>query len=853
MSAMAIEKSIPPLREILAAAPEFEVVSDLPPTVEEAEDGAIIVDLRPDLTQKSLKAEELKVHGVNLAEHIDPAVLATLGEQVVKDTKDDLESRSEWEKLIANGLNELGLKIQDATEPFEGACTATHPLLIENVVKFQAKAAYEILPPSGPVRTKIYGSLDEEKEKRANRIKEFMNWQTMEQMVEYVDEKERLLFYYALIGTGITKTYFDSGLNRPVSEFVPMDQFVVNYSAPDIRRAERYTHIITRTEDEFNRDVEAGIYCEADLGSGAIIEPSEIRARTDELLGLQQPMSYKGYILYEQHLYADLETEDGVSVALPYVVTVDSSSGKVLSIRRGWREGDNRYQRLDWFTRYVFVPGMSFYGLGLLHLIGSLAKAATMSTRALIDSGMFSNLQGGFKLRGLKIVGDNQPIAPGEWKDIEAPVQDINKAIAPLPYKEPSQTLFALLQFVVAAGQKFADTTEQVISDSTNYGPVGTTLALLEASAKFFSGVHKRLHASMKQELKILRRINEDFIQGEYPFDVEGASRAILRSDFASDIDVVPASDPNTPSNAHRVTKATTVMQMATQHPGLHDMREVLKQAYLAMEVPNIDKILPTPEQPIPLDPLSDIARASQGKPIAAFPGQDHNAHIQVKTAFLQDPTAGGSLFFQAVAAVLAANIREHTILKYVETAQAQAAMAAQQNPMVAAQMANPQVQAQIQAAAAQQVSMQAVQQAQMAAQQAQGQDPAIALGMAELQQRAVEHQDKKVIQAAEIAVRNRELDIRQESERSKVYVQGAKVGVQANASKQDASLRSGKLALDAAKAQTTNYLKGADIGARATAKQKMRTDDQARFAVDTLVKLAGAPKGRKSKAEEPR
>lgn len=847
---MAIERAVPPLREILAAAPEFELERSLSPTVEEAEDGAIIVDLRPDLTRQNQLAEEAKVHGANLAEHLGPEILAKLGEQVTRDTKDDLESRGEWEKLIANGLVELGLKMQDATEPFEGACTATHPLLIENVVKFQAKAAYELLPPAGPVRTKIYGALTEEREKRAARIKEFMNWQTMEQMVEYVDEKERLLFYYSLIGTGITKTYFDSGLNRPVSEFVPMDQFVVNYNAPDIRRAERYTHIITRTEEEFKRDVEAGIYLDVDVGSGAIVEPSEIRAKTDELLGFQQPQSYKGYTLYEQHLYADLEMEPEVKSALPYIVTVDSASGKILAVRRGWREGDNRYQRLEWFTRYVFVPGMSFYGLGLLHLIGSLAKAATMSTRALIDSGMFSNLQGGFKLRGLKITGDNQPIAPGEWKDIESPVQDIGKAIAPLPYKEPSQTLFALLQFVVAAGQKFADTTEQVISDSTNYGPVGTTLALLEASAKFFSGVHKRLHASMKQELRILRRIDEDFISGEYPFEVEGASRSILRSDFNSDIDIVPASDPNTPSNAHRVTKATTVMQMATQHAGMHDMREVLKQAYLAMDVANIDKILPPPEKPIPLDPLSDIARASQGKPIAAFPGQDHDAHIRVKMSFMQDPTAGGSPLFQAVSAVLAANIREHTILKYVETAQAQAQMAAQQNPMIAAQLADPRVQAQMQAAAAQQVSMQAVQQAQMAAQQAQGQDPTIALGMAELQQRSVEHNDKKIIQAAEIAVRNRELDIRQQAEQTKQYLQGAKIGVQANASKQDAKLKTGKLALDAAKVQTNNYLKGADIGSRASAEQKAQTDQQARFAVDTLVKVASESKRRKDRGE---
>jgi len=801
-------------------SPTEEAPPDLSmsPLVTALEGGDVEVDFSPEESVKADAEETMKEHGSNLAEFLDESILGTLGSQVVDDTRGDLESRAEWEQLISNGLCELGLKMDEASEPFEGACTATHPLLIENVVKFQAKAAMELMPPSGPVRTRIYGKLDDEKEKKAERVKEFLNWQTMEQMVEWVDEKERLLFYYALMGTGITKTYYDSGLDRPVTEYVPIDQFVVNYSAPDLRRAERFTHIITRSEDEFKRDVESGVYRDVGLGAPAVSVPSEIQARTDELLGFTPPPRRKVYTLYEQHLYARLDAE-GLSTdyALPYIVTVDSDTGKVLSIRRGWRKGDHKFQRLEWFTRYVFVPGMSFYGLGLLHLIGSLAKAATMSTRNLIDSGMFSNLQGGFKLRGMKIVGDNSPIAPGEWKDVEATTQDLSKAIVPLPFKEPSQTLFALLQFVVAAGQKFADTAEQVIADSTNYGPVGTTLALLEASTKFFSGIHKRLHAALKQELKILRRLDEDFLPQEYPYDVEGDSRKIFRSDFTGCIDVCPSSDPNTPSNAHRVTKATTVMQIAAQRPDLHDMREILKQTYMAMEVPNIDKILPLPKVAVPADPLTDIKTVSSGHPIAAFPGQDHDAHIQIKTAFISNPMAGGSPAFQQVVPLIVANIREHMLMRYTEAAAAQGAQ-------------TPQAQAMAVQALTQQDIQKAQAQALQAQQQGQGDQQ---LAMAELQQRAKEHSDNVQIKQAELQIRGQEIGLRSQNEQQKHFLAGAKLGHLAQSEQRKHQHAVGGLALEAAKTQQDATIAAADLAHKKEHDQAQIMLEAAKFGHD--------------------
>lgn len=698
----------------------------------------------------------INLHGANLAEALSEVQLGSLGSTVCENVRADLDSRSEWENLIVKGMEELGLKIEETADPFEGACTAKHPLLLENVVKFQSKAVQEIFPAAGPVRTRIWGASTPEKEDAASRLKEFLNYQILEEMVEYFDETERLLFALPLVGSCFRKLYFDVGLARPISEYVPVDQFVVSYNAPDLRRAERYAHIIFRGDEDLKADIAAGLYRDTPLGSPSMIDQNIIAAKVDELQGVTQPSNYKAHVLYEYHGYFQFDSlEETKEGALPYVVTVDSASRKVLSIRRNWDPADPHKRKLEWFVHYRYVPTMGFYGLGLIHLIGSLAKTATLTMRALVDAGMFANLQGGFKLKSMRVVGANDPIAPGEWRDVDSTLQDISKAIFPLPYKEPSQTLLALHDKVVAAGQKFADTTEQIIADSTNYGPVGTTLALLEASTKFFSATHKRIHAAQKQEFKILRRIDKDYL-ARYPYVVQGAPPEIFRSDIASEIDIIPSSDPNTPSNAHRLTRATTLLQMAEKAPQLHDMREVYRRVYTAMEVDNIERVMPPPTQPVQLSPLEDIMVASQGKPIAAFPGQDHQAHITVKMAFLQDPMAGASPVFQQVAPLIQANIREHMLLQYTEGAMATGL------PGDAAQ-----------AQAAQLISSMHLQQAM---QQQQPQDPTVQLGMAELQMRNKEHEDKMLNSAAELAVRNRELDLRQQAQDQKGFVEGLKV-----------------------------------------------------------------------------
>lgn len=721
-------------------------------TIVELDDGGFDDDIPLDTS-----------HDANLAETLSESQLGLVGSDICENVKADLDSRAEWENLIVKGMEELGLKIEDTAEPFEGACTAHHPLLLENVVKFQSKAVQELFPAAGPVRTRIWGATSPEKEAAASRLKEFLNYQILEEMVEYFDETERLLFALPLVGSCFRKLYFDSGLNRPIAEYVPVDQFVVSYNAPDLRRADRYTHIIFRSEEDLQGDMDSGLYRNIAIGSPGMVDQNPIAAKVDELQGVAQPSNYKAYVLYEYHGYFDFG--DG---HLPYVVTVDSGSRKVLSIRRNWNPQDPQKRKLEWFVHYRYVPTMGFYGLGLIHLIGSLAKTATLSMRALVDAGMFANLQGGFKLKSMRVVGANDPIAPGEWRDVDATLQDISKAIYPLPYKEPSQTLLALHDKMVAAGQKFADTTEQVIADSTNYGPVGTTLALLEASTKFFSATHKRIHAAQKQEFKILRRIDKDYLN-LYPYPIQGAPPEIFRADINAEIDIIPSSDPNTPSNAHRLTRATTLLQMASQNPQMHDMREIYKRVYSAMEVDNVDKILPPPQQPQPLSPLEDIMVASEGRPIKAFPGQDHAAHIQAKMAFLQDPMGGGSPLFAAISPILQANIREHTVMQYAEAAMAMGAQGDQ-----------------AQAMAIQQVAQQHLAQAQQMAQQ--GGDPTMQLGMAELQMRAKEHEDKMLNNAAQLAVRNRELDLRQQAQDQKGYVEGLKIKQKDDATKQAAS-----------------------------------------------------------------
>ena len=633
------------------------------------EDGGVVVSFENELEFQ--EKTDIKEWFENLAEDLDDFDLIRIAEGVYDRYDADVNSRSEWESMFERGFDLLGLKLETTSEPFEGACTAVHPLLIESAVKFQSKAIGELFPPAGPVKSQVLGTEDYKKDQQAKRVQDFMNYQLTEQMPEYFDEFERMLFHLPLIGSAFKKVYYDASLERPVSEFVPIDQFYVSYYASDLRKADRYTHIIYRSPHDLMREIRSGMYLDIDLPDAYVPSPTPISSKIDTVMGMSQTgEDDPQYVLLEQHCYLELEADPEYSegVALPYIVTVEEQSRRVLSIRRNYRPDDPTREKIMHFVHYRFVPGFGFYGLGLIHFLGNLTLTATAAMRALVDAGQFSNLPGGFKAKGVRIVGDNDPIAPGEFKEVEATGMDLTKSIVPLPYKEPSSTLFQMLNFVTATGQKFADSTEQVVSDASTYGPVGTTMALLEASSKFFSAIHKRLHKSQKDEFKILAKINYDYLPNEYPFEVPGMSQKILKRDFDGRVDVIPVSDPNIPSNAHRMMLAQMALQLAQQSPpGMFNLEALNRTILEAANMPNLDQILPAKKQAQPLDPLSDIAAATRGLPIAAFPGQNHDAHTQVKMAFLQDPMNGKNPAMQRVVPVLQSNIQEHMIMKYQE------------------------------------------------------------------------------------------------------------------------------------------------------------------------------------------
>jgi hypothetical protein len=715
----------------------------------------------------------------NLVDLLDEDTLSEIGDTVIDKFNADKDSRSEWESMFERGFELLGLKLEDTTEPFEGAATAVHPLLIESAVKFQAKASTELFPAKGPVKAQVLGDATLEKQQQANRVQNFMNYQVTTQMPEYYDEFERMLFHLPLIGSAFKKVYYDASLDRPVSEFVPIDQFYVSYYATDLRRADRYTHVIYRSPVDLARQVDAGMYADIELPTAGIPTLSGMAEKMDSVLGLS-PASDNDpqYVLLEQHCYLEIEEDKMHSgkVACPYIVTVEETTGAVLSIRRNWEEGDDKYVKKMHFTHYRYVPGFGFYGLGLIHFLGNLTMSATAAMRSLLDAGQFANLPGGFKAKGVRMVGDNDPIAPGEFKEVEATGMDLSKSIIPLPFKEPSQTLFNMLTFVTQTGQKFADSTEQVIADSGGYGPVGTTLALLEASSKFFSSIHKRLHKAQGDEFKILARIDYEYLPSEYPYDLPGISEKILKKDFDGRVDIVPVSDPNIPSNAQRMMLIQMVQQIAQQsEPGMFDMEAINRMLLTTANVPDIDSLMPRKDEAQPQDPMTDILAVSQNKPIQAFTGQNHDAHISFKGAFLQDPGNQQNPFFNQMAAALQANISEHMLLKYKEQIDG-LSMQAAQNPQMAAQLAqmpNPEEMANAQAA-------QQIMQTNMQMAQGGGMSPEQQMLQIETQKLQVEQQ-KNQTQAAKAQVdaslKQRDLDLKEQ----KIAIDAQEAGMQAN------------------------------------------------------------------------
>jgi hypothetical protein len=668
---MAVEQNpfeqINPMEDNVVPMP---MVDESKATFELDDDGGVLVDFTEETTIQMGAEDSVGEWYRNMRDDLEEDELQDIARTLYDNYEADKESRHEWESMFERGFDLLGLKIEEASEPFEGACTAVHPLLIESAVKFQSKASQELFPPNGPVKAQILGKHTLDKENQAMRVQNFMNYQLTEQMPEYFDEFERMLFHLPLIGSSFKKLYYDASFKRPVSEFIPIDQFYVSYNASNLRNADRYTHVIYKSPVDLYREIKADMYADVDLPEAGMINPTSFSEKMDTIIGLSPSSdSDPQYVLLEQHCYLDINdpnSEDGES--LPYIVTIEEQSKQVLSIRRNYDKDDPTKQKKVHFVHYRFVPGFGFYGLGLMHFLGNLTMSATAAMRALIDAGQFANLPGGFKAKGVRMVGNNEPIAPGEFKEVEATGIDLNKAIISLPYKEPSSTLYQMLQFVTAAGQKFADSTEQIVSDAASYGPVGTTMALLEASSKFFTAIHKRLHKSQRDEFKILASIDKDYLPQEYPYEVPLAERNIYQTDFDGKIDVVPVSDPNIPSNAHRMMLANMALQMAQQSPpGMFNTEALNRTILSAANMPNLDEILPPKPEPKPLDPVSDIMASVKGIAIAAFPGQNHDAHIQVKMAYLQDPMNGANPIMQRVQPVLQANIQEHSVMKYQE------------------------------------------------------------------------------------------------------------------------------------------------------------------------------------------
>ena len=770
-------------------------------------DGGVIVEFK-NPTEELLSDEQIEETDDefyrNLADEIDDDVLQDISQEVYDNFVADKDSRGEWESMFERGFDLLGLKLEEASEPFEGACTAVHPVLIESAVKFQSKATQELFPASGPVKSQIIGNVSEEKEDQAQRVEEFMNYQVTDQMSEYFDEFERMLFHLPLIGSAFKKIYFDSGLNRPVSEFVPIDQFYVSYYAADLRRADRYTHVIYRSPVEMRRDIAAGMYEDVELPEASIPQSSAMSQKMDNIMGLSPSGDNDPqYVLLEQHCYLDLEGfEDEEDIALPYIVTIEEKSRKILSIRRNYDKDDPRKEKKIFFTHYRFVPGFGFYGLGLIHFLGNLTMTATAAMRSLVDAGQFANLPGGFKAKGMRIVGDNDPISPGEFKEVEATGNDISKMIINLPYKEPSQTLLQMLNFVTSTAQKFADSTEQVIADGVNYGPVGTTMALLEASSKFFSAIHKRLHKSQKEEFKLLGRINYEYLPSESMCDIPNGTLKIYRNDFDGRIDIIPVSDPNIPSSAHRMMMAQLALQLSqSSPPGMFDIEELNKTILNAANIPNLDKIMPSKPKPVPLDPVSDIAAAVKGMAIKAFPGQNHDAHIQVKTTYLQDPANGANPLMQRIAPILEANMQEHLMLKYQEqiTGITEEMISTYGND--AEQQGidpnNPDLIEAVMATAAQQV----LQANQAAAMQQQAMSPEAQLVQIEGQKLGIEQQ-KVQAQAAKEAInaanKQRELDLKELQIQLDMFKEGASITAKAEDSERDRESKKALAAMEA-------------------------------------------------------
>ena len=635
------------------------------------EDGGATVDFEPSAVNQASSES----HFDNLADILPNETLDPIGSDLRANYTDYKSSRKEWERTYTEGLDLLGFKYENRSQPFQGASGATHPVLAEAVTQFQATAFKELLPSDGPVRTQVLGINSSEKESQAQRVKDFMNYQIMDQMEEYESEFDSMLFHLPLSGSTFKKIYYDDLLGRAVSKFVPADDLIVPYTANSLDDAEAIMHVLKISENDLRKQQVGGFYSDIDLGTPGDNVKDEITNKEKELEGISKSGKQQTiFTLLECHVDLDLEGFEDIDpegkttgIKLPYIVTIDEGSTKVLSIRRNYAPNDPKRQRVQYFVHFKFLPGLGFYGFGLIHMIGGLSRTATAALRQLLDAGTLSNLPAGFKQRGVRVRDEASPIQPGEFKDVDAPGGNLRDAFYPLPYKEPSQTLLALMGIVVQAGQRFAAISELQTGEGNQQAAVGTTMALLERGSKVMSAIHKRLYSAMKKEFKLLGKIIATYLPPEYPYDVVGAARTIKQTDFDERVDIMPVADPNIFSMSQRITLAQTELQLATSNPQLHDMYTIYRKMYEALGVKDIDKVLPPPAPKVPKDPSLEHIDALGGKPFQAFPNQDHRAHITAHLNFMSTNMVRNN---PTVMAAIQKNILEHISLMAQEQIQ---------------------------------------------------------------------------------------------------------------------------------------------------------------------------------------
>jgi len=769
---------------------EMEKEVEFDPAFELQEDGSAII---PDDTSQPIPTE----HNVNLADVIEEKDLKVLSSDLVAFFESDKDSRKDWEDTYVKGLDMLGFKYENRTQPFDGASGVVHPLLAESVTQFQAQAYKELLPPSGPVNCQIIGEITPEIEDQSMRVKEFMNYELMNVMKEYDPDMDQLLFYLPLAGSAFKKIYYDGQLERAVAKFVSGEDLVIDYFATDLESAQRVTHCIKMSGNELRKNQVSGFYSDIEVTTGTI-DPSEVQEKVNELEGNEPSYTTDNdeHLILEMHVDLDLPGfEDPDGIKLPYIVTLDKYSEQVLSIRRNWDEVDQTKKKKQYFVHFKFLPGLGFYGFGLIHMLGGLSRTATSVLRQLIDAGTLANLPAGFKARGMRIRDQDEPLQPGEFRDVDVTGNSIRESLLPLPFKEPSQTLFALLGFAVDAGKSFAAIADMKMGEGNEQNPVGTTLALLERGTKVMSAIHKRLHYGQREEFSLLAKVFQLYLPPEYPYAVVGGDRMIKQQDFDDRVDILPISDPNIFSMAQRITLAQQQLQLAQSNPQMHNLREAYRRMYLAMGVDNVDAILkPDPDLPVPTGPATENGMAMKGQAPKAFPMQDHQAHIQGHSEFMFTRMVQIN---PQIFSMLQSHISEHIALMAGEQIQQkfkEQAQQLQQQMQQAQQQRNQQLMQQLQQQNDQLTNQVAAEQAQLEAQltgqlakdeearmSKEPQDPLVKLKQQEIDLKAMETQARL---AKDIAMDSEKMDLERDKLEADTSLELMKVSAETN--KQD-------------------------------------------------------------------